>query len=612
MRAESGAIALPPGFIEEIARAGDQAEVLRIAAEWLPKIIGGERSSVSLPHGDDRLSIHAIGGDLVMQPGADLPIDGSLVGAAFRSQQVLVVGDLDGTDYVEAPVLRSGGLRSAIVAPMVSNGRSLGTLNLGNSQLGWFTAIDEQRISAIASLIASFMNVHELAERERTRAATDDLTGVMARQAVLDVVGAAFASDPKLPSLLFIDMDGFKTVNDTYGHQAGDQVLRLVARRMERLLGSSDALGRLGGDEFLVMIREDPQGDRAAAVAEAMVESCAMPIALGAVRIAPRLSIGIASAEDARSTAGQLLLDADQALYSAKRGGGGIARADAQIRSRAALVAVIDREIDAALERGLLDYHYQPIRCLATGDLLGAEALVRWNHPEYGAVPPQLLLERVEATGRVDRFTEWSLNRVAGDLAYARTMIASAGALTFSVNLSRPQLAWTGCATSFIGSCNAHGLETRDLIAEVVESSEIQTGDAAEATLRTLAGSGAAIALDDFGTGHNALGYFTRFPIHAIKFDRSLVRAMATDDKARRILTALASMSRDLGIVTLAEGVETQRERDLSAAAGIPHGQGWHFGHPSSLAGLITLARRELDASSGAGIAARLALPTLR
>ena len=602
MPAENGAIALPPGFIEEIARARDQLSVLQTAAEWLPKIIGGERSSVSLPIGDDRLGIYAIGGDLVMKPGADLPIATSIVGEAFCSQQVVIVPDLELSDHAEAAVLRSGGLRSAMVAPMVSSGRSLGTLNIGNSQPDWFTQIDKQRISAIASLIASFMNVHELAERERTRATTDDLTGVLARQAVLEEVAAAFLSDPQRPSLLFVDMDGFKTVNDTHGHQAGDQVLRLVARRMERLLGERDALGRLGGDEFLILVREDPIGERASCLAAAMVESCATPIALGSVRIAPRLSIGVAAAEDAESSADQLLLDADQALYAAKRSGGGIARADAEIREQAALVAVIDRDIDVALERSLLEYHYQPIRCLASGDLLGAEALVRWNHPEFGAVPPPLLLERVEATGRIDRFTEWSLNRVASDLAYARLLMPAHRDLTFSVNLSRHQLAWSGCAESFFESCNVHGLQTSDLVAEVVESSEIQTGDAAEETLRTLAGSGAAIALDDFGTGHNALGYFTRFPIHAIKFDRSLVRAMATDDKARRILTALASMSRDLGIVTLAEGVETQRELELSAQAGIPHGQGWHFGRPASLAGLIALAQREAGNRDGAAM----------
>lgn len=596
---DAEAIGLPPGFISDISRAQNRVAVLQAAAEWLPLILGGERSSVALPHDDEHLAIHAIGGTLVISRGTTLPIATSLVGEAFRRREVVVVDDLELTDHFEAGTLLAGGLRSAIVAPMVSGGRSLGTLNLGNAEPGWFSEIDEQRISAIASLIASFMNVHDLVERERVRASTDDLTGVMARRAILEEVAAAAFGDEERPCLLFIDMDGFKAVNDTHGHRAGDEVLRVVTRRIERLLGPDDGVGRLGGDEFLVIVRHDPAGSRGRTLAEAIQASCSTPIALGSVRITPRLSIGIAAAEAPDTSADQLLLDADQALYAAKRSIGGIAQADDEIRKQAALIAIIDRDIDVALERGSLEYHYQPIRCLETGRLLGAEALLRWRHPVYGPVPPPLLVERVEATGRVDAFTEWSLARVASDLAYVRSMLPQTGDLTFSVNLSRNQLAWDGCAASFLEACRSHGLRTTDLVAEVVESSEIQTGDAAEATLRTLAELGAAIALDDFGTGHNALGYFTRFPIHAIKFDRSLVRAMATDHKARQILRSLAAMSRELGIVTLAEGVETEEEYGLAVAAGIPHGQGWHFGRPMPLAELISLAESELAVGAG-------------
>jgi diguanylate cyclase (GGDEF)-like protein len=591
---DTEAIALPPGFIRDISRAQNRVAVLQAAAEWLPRILGGERSSVALPHDDEHLAIHAIGGTLVMSRGKPLPIETSLVGQAFRRKEVVVIDDLELTDYGEATSLVAGGLRSAIVAPMVSGGRSLGTLNLGNAERGWFSEGDEQRISAIATLIASFMNVHDLVERERVRAATDDLTGLMARRSILGEVAAAVLGDEERPCLLFMDMDGFKAVNDTHGHQAGDEVLRVVTRRVERLLGPDDRVGRLGGDEFLVMVRDDPTGLRGRALADAIQASCSTPIALESVRIMPRLSIGIAAAETPETSADQLLLDADQALYTAKRTPGGIAQADDEIRKQALLIAIIDRDIDVALDCGSLDYHYQPIRCLETGRVLGAEALLRWRHPVCGPVPPPLLVERVEATGRVSAFTEWSLSRVASDLAYIRSLLPQTGELTFSVNLSRNQLAWDGCAASFLDACRAHGLQTTDLVAEVVESSEIQTGDAAEATLRQLAELGAAIALDDFGTGHNALGYFTRFPIHAIKFDRSLVRAMATDHKARQILRSLASMSRELGIVTLAEGVETDEEYGLAVAAGISHGQGWHFGRPMPLAELISLAESEL------------------
>jgi diguanylate cyclase (GGDEF)-like protein len=592
---------LPAGFIRAVSAAADQEAVLRATASWMPKIISAERSSVALPLDEHHLAIRSIGGTIPLSGPKVHAIAGSIVGEAFTNAEPLVIDDLCEPlheRHADANALRSAGLRSAIVGPLISGGRCLGTINLANSKVGFFTESHVELLGSVADLVASFLNVHQLAEAEKIQAATDDLTGGLSRRAALAELERMLQHPDGKPSVLFIDVDGFKRINDVYGHRTGDEVLRQIAQRITPLLDADDRFGRLGGDEFIAIVHADPVGERAAELAAAIVLACKLPALVDDVQVKMALSIGIGYAHSPDIDASALLGDADHAMYTAKGCERSIVVADDAVRQQVGLVAAIDRDVDAAMARGEIVFHYQPVRHLKSLALLGAEALIRWNHPKHGFVPPPLLIERIEATGRIPQFTTWAMDTIARDLQGVRQQVPTFTGKSFALNLTPGQLSWRGCAAAHAETCDRYGFDRADLLVEVVESSEIQPNDAAEQTLKQMASEGAFIALDDFGVGHNALAYFTRFPIHLLKLDQSLVRGMAENEAARSILRGLTSMARELGIISLAEGVETIVEEAMCREAGIHHGQGWHFGRPIPIADFTELALTELGGVS--------------
>lgn len=519
-----------------------------------------------------------------------LPIDRSVVGQAFSAQEVVRVDDLRLSHGVETSQLAASGLRSAIVCPLVLAGRSLGTINLGHTKRGYYTEAHAETLRTIGDLIASFLGAHERAESEFERASTDQLTASMSRSAILEHLDQEFASATK-PSLLYLDVDGFKSINDTHGHSHGDELLRVLAQRARGVLRPEDRLGRLGGDEFLIVVANDPDGKVAAEVARRIDDVCTMPVTHRSANLQPRVSIGVASVPPRIGTAAELLNDADEAMYSAKRSRASIAVVDEEIRTRVSTIATIDRDLDLGLRTGEITHHFQPVRDITTREIMGAEALVRWTHPGLGILPPPLIVQRLERTGRTDMFTEWTLRTVAKSWTELRRQIPWFFDKAVSVNLSPRQLAWPRYAEVHLEICDEFDLRPEDIIVEVVESSEIEVGDAAEQTLHRLVEAGVLIALDDFGTGHNALGYFTRFDIAAIKFDRSLVAQASTNQQARTILAGLAAICHELGVVSLGEGIERETEARVCQQLGISYGQGWHFGYPNPLDVLIEEVR---------------------
>lgn len=587
-------VGLPTGFLEELSLARSQEDVLVSVARWMSEIVPSERASIALPHDGFNLQIYALAGATILPQGTMLSMDRSLVGAAFEHQEVIRTHDLLTSSASEARRLVDAGLRSAIVCPLVSSGRSLGTLNLGNSRPGFFTEEHGVILRSIADLIAAFLAVHQMATNESRRADTDALTQCLNRQAVIDVLEDAFDNDVRPPSVLYIDFDGFKAINDAHGHLHGDEVLRILSKRIRGVIRDFDALGRLGGDEFLVVVRRDGNGRTAQRLAERIRDACASPITVHSIQLRPGLSIGIATATAATTSALELLQDADAAMYDAKRDDDrAISVADDDIRRHAAMVSTVDLDLDFGMASGQITFHFQPVCDLVSRRIMGAEALIRWNHPRLGWIPAPLLVERLEVTGRTNAFTRFSLNTIAAMWNEVRSRVPWLRHRPVAMNLTPRQLSWEGYADFHRTTMSAAGLDSGSIIVEVVESSEINPGDAAETTLQQLGDQHVKIALDDFGVGHNALGYFTMFPIHAIKFDRSLVGVVAQSEQIRTILGGLTSMSHQLGVLSIGEGIETETEATICTELGIVRGQGWHFGKPASLEDFIALALDE-------------------
>ncbi len=598
-------VSLPAGFIRALGAASTQEQMLRVTADWLPRVLETERASVTLPVSAHDLELYAFGGSAeVTRTNLRFPIARSMVGKAFRSRRLVVVDDIVGSPFEDLLSLADAGLRSAITAPMTSGGRCLGTVNLANSQPGFFSATDHELLQAVAELIAGSLGLVQAAEQEKVRAMTDDLTGALNRGAVLSRLEDQFANENARPSLLFLDLDGFKLINDIHGHNTGDQVLRIFVSRIRSAMTDSDILGRLGGDEFLLVVGDDDAGTRAEMLAEKILTMCATPVVIRRLKIDLSLSIGVASPCLGVESASDMLADADRAMYRAKRSEAEMVVADDEIRRLTAMLAVIDHDLDAAMVGQMMTFHYQPVRELATGAIAGVEALIRWQHPQYQAIPPPLLIDRIEATGRVASFTRWCMQTVARDLTTLRQAVPSFETGRIGVNLSPLQLAMSDCADIHASACLEYGLAPSDLLVEVVESSEIRPGDEAEKTLHKLADNGALIGLDDFGTGHNALGYFTQFPIHVMKFDRSLVGVLTTNSEAYTILKVLASMCQELSIAAVAEGIEQEEEMLACRDFGIEYGQGWHLGRPKPLDDLVELLLSESTLAVADGFAA--------
>lgn len=585
------------GLVRALGTAENRDQMLDAMAETLPAMMQVDRSSVALPRSATHMQIFAFGGAVSDERATwEIPIETSMLGRAARQNRMLVLDDLTGSAYHEMAALAEAGLRSAMVAPISVGDTCLGTVNLASRYHGFFTPPRQELARAVAELIAGSLNLMRLAERERSRAMIDGLTGCLSRSAILDHLDGQFGHGGHRPSVIYLDLNGFKLINDVHGHHVGDRILTIVARRITSRLGSGEHLGRLGGDEFLIVVDEDDRGHRAEAVARSLPAVSEEPIAVDRLEITATFSIGVANpALTANGTAGELMADADQAMYRSKRSARTIVVADEEIHRHTSMLSAIDRDLDRAMDQGALVLHYQPVCWLDTGTIAGVEALVRWEHPEYGWIPAPLLIDRIEATGRTASFTRWCIESATRDLAVFRRALPALGEGRVGVNLSPRQLALPQCAELLVEACDRHGLRPSDVLIEVIESAAISVGGQAEETLGRFAAIGATIVLDDFGTGDNALRYFTRFPVHGIKFDRSLVGALTTTPEARKILQAMAIMSRDLDLSSVAEGIETEEELEACRGLGLLFGQGWLLGRPAPRDELI--AARSLEGS---------------
>ena len=455
------------------------------------------------------------------------------------------------------------------------------------------------------AMICVFRDVTEQGLHERRleyEVAHDYLTGVLSRAAVIEEIEQHYArrSDSSI-ALLFVDLDDFKGVNDGFGHLTGDEVLNAVARRLESAIGDENCVARMGGDEFLVVLPGCESEAHALAVAEQVAEALDERIVIGDRTVNQRYSIGVAfdsgvGGESSTDRPGEqverLLAEADMAMYVAKGDGVSVALADDSTRTWSSQRLVIERDFGDAIGAGELQFHYQPLVELASGKWIGAEALLRWHHPELGLLPPDLVIERAEIIGAVNDITAHTLKTVYQQWA---DVIATAPVMfhhQISINASAHQLRWPGFVDAHLAALESSGLHPEHVLIEVTESIEIQLHHNTTATLNELVEGGARVSLDDFGVGYSALSYFSQFPIHGLKLDRSLISQLSDSvGLAPRLLAGVVQCAEMLGAVVVAEGIETAEAAERCHDLGIAYGQGWHFERPMPIEAFVPLAR---------------------
>jgi diguanylate cyclase (GGDEF)-like protein/PAS domain S-box-containing protein len=412
--------------------------------------------------------------------------------------------------------------------------------------------------------------------------------------------------------VMFLDIDDFKTINDSLGHGAGDAALIDVAKRLSNSIRSSDTAARFGGDEFVVLLEDLDSTETATEVAERVLEDLRQPLMVAGKELAVRGSIGISILGTA-STAGadELIRDADAAMYIAKRDGKGSYRMfEPEMHAGVLARLELRADLQRALDGGQFELHYQPIVWLADGNVAGMEALLRWHHPERGLVAPGDFIPFAEETGLIVPIGRWVLREACLQAVAVSRLWTEDSPLYMCVNLSVRQLQHSDVISDVRDALEESGLEPSLLMLEITESMLIEDPEVAVDKLGELRSLGVRIAMDDFGTGYSSLSYLSRFPVDVIKMDRSFLRTEATREAAD-LSSAVVALGSSLALEVVAEGIEFDEQLRRLRDLGCELGQGFHFAHPMESAHLLDFlsGRPERDGEQSGGRAEPVPAP---
>jgi diguanylate cyclase (GGDEF)-like protein len=479
-------------------------------------------------------------------------------------------------------------LERRIVAPVRRLAAAVQAMTPGKELV--LAADERERADELGALARAFVQMSAgllRHDREiRRMAYTDPLTGLANRlsfrESLDDRLLTLQASSGEL-ALLFIDLDDFKRVNDTLGHEAGDEVLSQLSMRVRLTLEGHEAQGfeiaRFGGDEFIVLYLADDIRAASARLAEALIAEVARPLLLGGKQVFLGASVGITLFPFDATHAGQLLKNADIAMYQAKVAGKNCYRFYSRAMDQAVERRVqLEHDLRGAWDRGEMSVAYQPIFRLADGRLTGAEALLRWNHPQLGMVPPSVFVEVAEQAGLIEPLGRRVLERACLDAA--EWQHPGRPAPFISVNVSPRQLR-SGELPDVIGhALRSSGLAPEQLHLELTETAVLSDESQANALLTRVRGTGVKVWLDDFGTGFSGLSHLRRVPVDGVKIDRSFVADVLRDPDDLALTSAIIAMAHSLGITVVAEGIETEGQFAILRERGCDQGQGFWLGRP--------------------------------
>jgi len=509
----------------------------------------------------------------------------AVVARAWDRREILTVRSLEpARDPIIAGLLPDA--RNLLVAPMLADGRAIGAIVVEHPSRV-VRGVDRRLISVLGQLCAIaalnlrnavlLRHVQDLAER-------DSLTGAANRRmfqlSLERVIGSTSAPEKDVvTAVLFIDLDDFKIVNDTLGHAAGDSLLQAVTERISESVRPGDLVARLGGDEFAILTDDDPTLKRSLAMAERLTRELRAPYLIGDHHVSVTASIGIASARDANETAADVVRNADVAMYLAKANG----KAGFAVFDRGMHAAILERhELGAQLQRAVefdeLRLFYQPIVDLRDGALVGMEALVRWQHPERGLVPPGEFIELAEENGAILPIGRWILHEACRQASSWSTVDAS---IFLCVNVSAREIQAPGFVDAVRDALSDAGMAAARLNLEITETALLRATPSTIATLEALRELGVRVVIDDFGTGYFSLSHLRQCPVDILKIASEFVQVSESDSKTAALAGAIVAMGRSMGIGVVAEGIETAEQAERMRALGCAYGQGFYFAEPS-------------------------------
>jgi diguanylate cyclase (GGDEF)-like protein len=512
--------------------------------------------------------------------GSRAHVDDGVGGRAVTEEGLVVAqhGDCDAA-AVAGLVCRS--LEWAMAAPIFENGRVVGALSVGSRDPDRaYAAAEEKVLLAFAEHASLALTDAKNFGTALHRALHDMLTGLPNRALFMDrlehAASRATREGPR-PAVLFLDLDGFKRVNDSLGHGAGDQLLLEVGRRLLACMRPGDTAARFGGDEFAVLLEDISQEAEAITVAQRIMSALHAPFRIQAREVSISVSVGIATGKEVGD---DLLRDADLAMYQAKaRGKGRYELFDPAMHATLVERLRLETDLGLAVDRHEFEVAYQPIVELASGGVVAVEALVRWRHPHRGLLSPAAFIPAAEETGLIRAIGKQVLERACADGAVWQRRHPSASSLAVSVNLSVHQLHDGELVSEIAGVLERSGLDPRSLILEITETMLME--DLERGVLGRLKELGVQIAVDDFGTGYSSLQYLQRFPIDILKIDRSFVGGVGeTSDWA--LARAIIDLGESLNLRVIAEGLEHAEQVTRLLDLGCHWGQGYYYSRPKS------------------------------
>lgn len=578
-----------------IARRAPLNDVLQSVVDTTAEVVSCASAALRLvdQHHPDRLVLTAWTGlsDIAPVLAIEPPVE-----AAFIGEEHPVMCDLD----VEAPstvALHGAWVTAGLVAPIRLDGRVVGTLTVVSNEPGrTFSDSSRQMLESLTEHAALALMDARSQEQMLRQALIDPLTGLPNRALLLDRIERSLSRSRRTgvsTAVLFVDLDRFKAINDSSGHDAGDKVLIEVARRAEAVLQAGDTLARLGGDEFVAVL-SDADELVAAAIAQRIGASLRRPIAVDGQVFFIDCSIGVSLSNPNGSTAQTMVGEADIAMYRSKaNGGAGVQFFEASMKSAVVQRASLEGELRAAIAAGEIDVFFQPVMSFHDLGVYAVEALARWTSSERGSVPPSEFIPLAESAGLVTDLDRLILRR---SCSLIRDVVdpATGTPVILKVNLSPRHLAAIDVVDAVWSALVDTDFPPERLVLELTETELMQDTSRTIVTLEQLRDLGLKVAVDDFGTGYSSLAYLQQFPIDIMKIDRSFVTDAVNDERCLRLTQAMIDVARALHLDVVAEGIETVEHARLLRTLGADYGQGYLFARPApigQLAATFELAR---------------------
>jgi len=572
------------------ALAGEQlSDLVRRAAAEVAATLGADHAGV-LEYVPDADRFAAIAGT-EYEPADSLSTSiasaASPLGLAVTSGRPVIVRDwATELRFSEAPLLKGGQTASSIAVPVPGDGGVFGVVFAQSSHANGFNYNDGVFLQAIANILAAAIARFDGEERIRHQALHDAVTGLPNRALFEDRLTRALAAATRHSrrlAVLFLDLDHFKRINDSLGHAIGDVVLSGVAARIQGCLREEDTLARLGGDEFAILLPEIDEDEDVVQVVERISESLRVPLTAKDRDIVITASVGIAvggaGAHDENAEA--LVRNADLAMYAAKRRGPGQWEFFVDHMYDTAVQRLdLTSDLYHALRRGEFEVYFQPIVALDDEAIVGMEALIRWNHPRHGLLPPAAFVPLAEETGLIVPMGRFVLRAACENLRRWQLARPQNRDLYVSVNLAAQEIDAPDLAKDVEFVLHTTGLPPSSLIIEITENVLLDNNERVMTQLRALKSLGVKIAVDDFGTGYSALHYLQRFPMDIIKIDKTFVDGLGESADQNRLVKGIIELAHGLNLKTVAEGIE---RREQAAALRMMHselGQGFHFARP--------------------------------